>query len=86
MLQTWISQTWISLSLLSLEAHQVMWLRTVKLMAGDDGARREAVLMTTEKLAAAQEAFWGVLEGATTENVIGEYRSRVRANKRRLST
>jgi hypothetical protein len=75
----------MSLSLLSIEAHHVMWLRSLKLMAGGSVANREAVLMTTEKVAAAQEAFWGVLQGATTDTVIGGYRSKVRANRKRLS-
>jgi hypothetical protein len=76
---------WISLSLLSAEAHQVVWLRTWRLMAGGSSATSEAVIMTTEKVVAAQDAFWRLLRGATTDNVIGRYRTRVRANRKRLS-
>lgn len=78
-------QTWLSLSLLSIETHEVIWLRTLKLLAGHSGAHKEAVLMITEKVDATQEASQQALRGASAEKVIAGYRSKVRANKKRLS-
>jgi hypothetical protein len=80
-----VLRTWISLSLLAVEAHQVMWLRALKLMGGDRNAASEATMMITEKVDAAQDAMLRILQGAGSEKVIRGYRSKVRANKRRLS-
>lgn len=69
----------------ALEAQQVIWLRALKIMAGGPEAQREVIKMTTEKLDAAQHAYGSLLLGATPEKVLRSYRSKVRANLRRLS-
>jgi hypothetical protein len=78
-------QTWVSLSLLALEANQVMWLRMCRLMALDRRASSEAMLMTTEKVFAAQDAVGRMIRGDSSESIIRGYRSKVRANRKRLS-
>jgi hypothetical protein len=78
-------RTWIALTSLAVESQQVMWLRTLKFMAGGPKAERESVSMVTEKLEAAQQAAGRLILGASPESVIRGYRSKVRANRRRLS-
>ena len=79
-------QTWIWISFLALESHQVMWLRSLRLMSDDRRATQEVVLMATEKVEAAQKAAWQIACGATPESIIGGYRSLVRANRIRLAS
>ena len=62
------------------------WLRTLKLVVGDRATTMEAVLVSAEKVTAAEDAFRWVLRGASIDNVVGAYRSSVRANKKRLSS
>ena len=54
-------------------------------MAGGWQARVEALTMVTEKLEAAHDETGRFMLGATPDRVIRGYRSRVRANKKRLS-
>jgi len=67
------------------EAQQVMILRFVKLAAGGSAGQREAERMVTEKGFALAEAMGTLALGGSPEKVMRGYRSRVRANKRRLS-
>jgi hypothetical protein len=78
-------RTWIALASLGLEAQQVIWLRTLKLMAGGPKAERESRRMITEKVEAAGEAAGRLMRGAKPRTIIRGYRSKVRANRRRLS-
>lgn len=78
---------------LAMEAQQVMWLRMVRVAQGGSGADSELKLMGTEKLmaagelvtAAAVQAIGGKSSAAIANSTIRGYRTRVRANKRRLT-
>jgi hypothetical protein len=76
---------WMNLSMLAVEAQQVVWLRTMKIAGGGKEATREAERMVTEKVIAAQGAATTMMTGGSAENVILAYRKKVRANARRLS-
>ena len=88
---------WLSLSFnlwrLGLEAQTVMALRMMRLAAGGAVAQREAARMVSEKGAAAVQAGLtvaalgavGKTHPAIGRKVVGGYRKRVRANRRRLS-
>jgi hypothetical protein len=88
---------WLTLSFnlprLGFEAQTVMALRIMKLAAGGAAAQRETARMVSEKgaaaveagLAAATLAAAGKKHPAIGRKVIGGYRKRVRANRRRLS-
>jgi hypothetical protein len=92
-----MTHPWLSLSFnmwrLGLEAQTVMALRMMKLAAGGATAQREAARMVSEKgaaaiearLAAATLAAAGKKHPAIGRKVIGGYRKRIRANRRRLS-
>ena len=78
---------------LAMEAQQVIWLRMIRVAAGGPGADRELARMSSEKIKAATElgtaaalAAWGGKSGESiASNAIRGYRTRVRANKRRLT-
>jgi hypothetical protein len=75
----------IDMTLLTLEAQRVVALRMAALASGGAKAQAEAQQMVTEKIVAAMRTWpmiW--LRGSPTK-VLGHYRSRVRANERRLS-
>jgi hypothetical protein len=80
-------------ALVGWEAQQVIALRLMRIAAGGAHGQAEARRMVTEKLAAAAEAqvaaVAGALEGRsaqrTGKKMLGVYRKRVRANRRRLS-
>ena len=75
-----------SLMELGIEANQVVALRLMKLMMGGKESRREAQLMVSEKIDAAIKAGASTLAGASGDTIIRQYRRRVAANKKRLST
>jgi hypothetical protein len=70
---------------LQFEAQRVIALRMAKLAAGGAAAQAEALRMVSEKSAAAAEAAMIVATGGTPKKVIRRYRTRVRANARRLA-
>jgi hypothetical protein len=72
--------------MLAVEASEVVRLRCEKLSHGDEAAGQEAMLMVSEKIAAAFEATVSLLSGATPAAVVQRYREHVAANARRLST
>jgi hypothetical protein len=75
----------VDMTLLALEAQRVMALRMTRMTSGGARAQAEAQLMVTEKILAAMRTwpmFW--LRGSPSK-ALGHYRSRVRANERRLS-
>ncbi|WP_448956470.1 hypothetical protein [Labrys neptuniae] len=76
---------WMNLSMLAIEAQQVVWLRTLKMASGGQEAAREAERMVTEKIIAAQAAATTMMTGGSAKKVIGGYRKKVRSNVRRLS-
>lgn len=73
------------ISMLAFEAQQAMWLRALKLSTGGAASDREAELMVTEKVVAAQQAAIQMMLGAAPASIIRGYRRKVRANVRRLS-
>ena len=67
------------------EAQIVMALRAMRLAQGGALAQAEATRMMTEKGAALAEAAMTVATGGSARKVVRGYRSRVRANRRRLT-
>jgi ABC-type iron transport system FetAB permease component len=84
MLAMSVFHAWTRLWFQAIEVQQVIWLRTMKLMAGGAMAEREAVRMVAEKIEAAQETGRRLALGASPKRAVRHYRSRVRANRRRL--
>ncbi|MDN3278425.1 hypothetical protein QWJ07_29475 [Frankia sp. RB7] len=76
---------WYAGAMLAVEASEVVRLRCEKLSHADEAAGQEAVLMVSEKVAAAFEAFASLLSGATPAAVVQRYREHVAANAKRLS-
>jgi hypothetical protein len=80
---------WVALSAqaawLTLEAQQVIALRLMKIGAGGAAAQTEMARMLTEKVAAAAETLGRLSLGGSGRKVVRRYRTRVRANARRLS-
>ncbi|MET3910832.1 hypothetical protein ABID59_005194 [Bradyrhizobium sp. S3.3.6] len=76
---------WYAGAMLAVEASEVVRLRCERLSHGDEAAGQEAVLMVSEKIAAAFEAFASLLAGATPASVVQRYREHVAANAKRLS-
>jgi hypothetical protein len=76
--------SFFNLAMLSMEAQQVIWLRTMKLAAGGPAAQQEATRMVAEKVAAGIKASAQIATGASADKVIRGYRSKTRANLRRL--
>ena len=74
----------LNVTLLMMEAQQVIWLRCLRLASGGTVAEAEAARMVTEKLAANGNAAAAILGGAHADQVIHGYRRKVRANLRRL--
>jgi hypothetical protein len=81
--------TWMRLILdstfLGLEAQRVIMLRMFAMAAGGSRAQAEAQRMITEKLLAWVRASVMLSAGRSPGSVVRHYRSRVRANQRRLS-
>jgi hypothetical protein len=70
--------------LLGFETRRVIGLRLVKLSRGGRAAESEALRMVAEKTNALAEAGMTLARGGSAGMVISRYRTRVRANKRRL--
>jgi hypothetical protein len=84
MFKAWFDLT-MRATMLAFEAQGVIGLRVMKLAAGGPAAEREAERMVTEKGEALAEAATILATGGTPEAVVRRYRTRVRANERRLS-
>jgi hypothetical protein len=78
-------RSWFNLAMLAAESQQVISLRLVKLGKAGPRARREARRMVSEKIAAASQAAGRLMRGASTDDIVNDYRRKVRANRRRLS-
>ncbi|MCX5494186.1 hypothetical protein OSH11_05710 [Kaistia dalseonensis] len=78
-------KSWLNLTMLTVESQQVIWLRTMKMALGGQGAEKEAMLMVTEKVEAAIHSGNRLLAGHSSDAIVKSYRSKVRANIRRLS-
>ncbi|QEN90741.1 hypothetical protein FZC33_32545 [Labrys sp. KNU-23] len=73
------------MSMLAFESQQAIWLRTLRLAQGGSRAEREAKLMISEKVTAAQKAAGKLMTGTTPGTVVRDYRRKVRSNVKRLS-
>lgn len=94
-MQAW--NDWCALSLqtarLTWEAQSVIALRVMRLAAPGSGSQTEARRMVTEKVAALVEAqaaavaatIKGGKSDSVAKKVLGVYKKRVRANRRRLT-
>jgi hypothetical protein len=80
-----VLRPWMDLMMLTVQSQQVIWLRTMKLAAGGAAADKEARLMVSEKMLIAGLQSGRMLMGASSGNVVKSYRSKVRANVKRLS-
>jgi hypothetical protein len=78
-------RSWIDLMMLAAESQQVIWLRTMRLAAGGPKAKSEAHRMVREKVMAAGLESGRLVLGASAESVVKRYRTKVKANVRRLS-
>ena len=77
---------------ISFEAASVVWLRSLRIMAGGRLAEREAERMVREKLMANMMLWPALMAGGLSQapvqfsaRAIGHYSRPVRANRRRLS-
>ena len=71
--------------MLAAESQQVIWLRTMRLAAGGPKAKSEAHRMIGEKILAAGLESGRLTLGASSASVVKSYRTKVKANVRRLS-
>jgi hypothetical protein len=83
MVKTWLDHT-MHTALLGLEAQRVVGLRLMKIGAGGAAAQAEIQRMVAEKAAAMFEATAILAAGGSPRKVVRRYRTRVRANERRL--
>lgn len=84
MFKAWLDLT-MRTTMLAFEAQRVIGLRVMKMAAGGPAAGREAERMVAEKGEALAEAATILATGGSPEAVVRHYRTRVRANERRLS-
>jgi len=76
---------WLNMTMLGIEAQQVLFLRAMRLSMGGRAAEKEASRMMSEKLIAAGQAAVALSRGASANSVVSSYRRKVRANARRLA-
>jgi len=84
MFKAWLDLT-MRTTMLAFEAQRVIGLRVMKMAAGGPAAGREAERMVAEKGEAMAEAATILATGGSPAAVVRHYRTRVRANERRLS-
>lgn len=75
---------WLDQYASALEAHQVIWLRTLRIARGCKMAEREAKQMVTEKVEAAALA-GALFATGSVGKIAAVYRRKFKANKKRLS-
>jgi hypothetical protein len=80
-----VRNPWLDFALLGVEAQQVIWLRSWRLAGGGPLAAEEARRMVAEKMIAAAQTVGLTMLGASPHRASRGYRTRVRANLRRLS-
>ena len=88
-MNTGLLKTWLALSAdgarLAFETQQVIGLRLMKIAAGGAVGQAEVTRMFTEKAFASAEAATTMAMGGSARKVVRGYRTRVKANARRLS-
>jgi len=72
-------------ALAGFETQRVIALRMLKLAAGGPAAEKEAQRMVSEKVIALTEAAAMLATGGSAHQVLRGYRSKIRANERRLT-
>jgi hypothetical protein len=82
--RSWFAMS-TDLAMLGVEAQMVIGERIAMLMVGGPKARAEAQRMVTEKVLAAGNAAVTLAMGGTPGKVVRGYRTKVRANHRRLT-
>jgi len=75
---------WFGLAQTMMEAQQVIFLRTLRIMGGGRAARGEATRMFGEKIEASFDAGGQLAAGRSAKQVMRGYQRKVRANRRRL--
>jgi len=80
-----LTKHWHHLSMLSIEATHVIWLRMIRLTWGGPSAPLEAAHIVAEKLLASGQTALRLAKGKTPLGMVVAYRRDVRANLRRLS-
>jgi hypothetical protein len=75
----------VDATLLAFEAQRVMALRMARMASGGARAQAEAQRMVSEKILAAMRTWPLIWLHGSPSKALGHYRSRVRANERRLS-
>jgi polyhydroxyalkanoate synthesis regulator protein len=68
----------LEMSMLAFESQQAIWLRSMKIAAGGSAGEREAKLMVTEKVVAAQTAAIKAATGTGPVGIARGYRRKVR--------
>ena len=76
---------WYGAAMLSIEAHNVIALRMVKLAMGGKNAHAEASRMVTEKISESIAVAATLMSGGSSHAVLAQVRRSVRSNSRRLS-
>jgi hypothetical protein len=84
MIRLWFACA-VDMTLLALEAQRVVALRMTHMASGGTRAQAEAQRMVTEKILAAMRTWPMLWLHGSPSKALGHYRSRVRANERRLS-
>jgi hypothetical protein len=84
MIRLWFSCA-VDMTLHTLEAQRVVALRMAAMASGGAKAQAEAQRMVTEKIVAAMRTWPMIGLRGSPVKALGHYRSRVRANERRLS-
>jgi hypothetical protein len=84
MIRLWFACA-VDMTLLALEAQRVVALRMAAMASGGTRAQAEAQRMVTEKILAAMRTWPMLWLHGSPSKALGHYRSRVRANERRLS-
>jgi hypothetical protein len=84
-----VFRTWLRIAtdtmLLALEAQRVIALRTAAMTAGGARAQAEMERMVIEKVRASVRVGAMLTAGKSQQSIVRHYRTRVRANERRLS-
>lgn len=84
MFLSWIDYTYQT-AMLGMDCQRVIGLRLTKISAGGPAAGVETALMVNEKIAAAMQSGLVLATGGSPHKVLRHYRSKVKANMRRLA-
>ena len=77
--------SWLNMTMLAAESQRAIFLRMMRISLGGRAGAREAARILPEKAMAMTVAAAQVARGASPDTVVKGYRSKVKANIRRLS-